>query len=72
MTPSTTVPPAVTHVAQPNNLASHPNLISFLMNHAVQNELERKQQQFHEQQKSYVSALVGMLFGFLTHTHTQK
>lgn len=61
--------PAATLVAQPDNnnlnkysnaLANHPNLISFLMNHAMQTELEtkRKQQQFHEQQKSYVCALV--------------
>lgn len=67
-----TLPPAVAAaasslVAQPNDkysnlVANHPNLISFLMNHAMQTELETKrkqQQQFHEQQKSYVSALVG-------------
>ncbi|CAO3655377.1 unnamed protein product [Mucor hiemalis] len=62
-----TFPPAAPAlVAQPNDkysnlVANHPNLISFLMNHAMQTELEtkRKQQQFHEQQKSYVSALVG-------------
>jgi hypothetical protein len=66
MTPHTTINPAVTLVAQPNDKYSNiqttnPNLISFLMNHAMQNELEtkRKQQHFHEQQKSYVSALVG-------------
>lgn len=61
-----TIPPAVaTLVAQPNdkyntNLVNHPHLISFLMNHAMQAELEtkRKQQQLQEQQKSYVSALV--------------
>lgn len=66
-----TLPPAVAAaasslVAQPNDkysnlVANHPNLISFLMNHAMQTELETKrkqQQQFHEQQKSYVSALV--------------
>jgi hypothetical protein len=67
MTPHTTVPPAVTLVPQPNDKYSsiaavaHPQLISFLMNHAIQNELETKRKQLHlqEQQKSYVSALVG-------------
>ncbi|KAG2199482.1 hypothetical protein INT46_007102 [Mucor plumbeus] len=72
MTPHTIVPPAVANVAQPNDkysnfaaaaaAAVNPNLISLLMNHAMQTELEtkRKQQQqhFHEQQKTYVSALV--------------
>ncbi|KAG2237142.1 cyclin-domain-containing protein [Thamnidium elegans] len=64
MTPHTEITPAVTLVAQPNDKYSsnlgYPNLISFLMNQAMQNELEtkRKQQVFHEQQKSYVSALV--------------
>jgi hypothetical protein len=71
MTPHTTVPPAATLVPQPNDkfasiataaaAAAHPQLISFLMNHAIQNELEIKRKQLHlqEQQKSYVSALVG-------------
>lgn len=69
MTPHAIVPPAVGIAPQPNdkysNLAAaaavvNPNLISLLMNHAMQAELEtkRKQQHFHEQQKSYVSALV--------------
>lgn len=67
MTPHTEITPAVTLVAQPNDKYSsnlgYPNLISFLMNQAMQNELEtkRKQQVFHEQQKSYVSALVGKI-----------
>lgn len=61
MTPHTEITPAVTLAAQPNS--GYPNLISFLMNQAMQNELEakRKQQVFHEQQKSYVSALVGKI-----------
>ncbi|GAN07943.1 hypothetical protein MAM1_0183c07448 [Mucor ambiguus] len=69
MTPHTIVPPAVGIAPQPNDkysnfaaaaAAVNPNLISLLMNHAMQTELEtkRKQQHFHEQQKSYVSALV--------------
>ncbi|CEP08225.1 hypothetical protein [Parasitella parasitica] len=68
MTHHTAVPPAVGIVAQPNdkysNIAAvaavNPNLISLLMNHAMQTELEtkRKQQHQYEQQKSYVSALV--------------
>ncbi|KAK4517703.1 uncharacterized protein ATC70_001044 [Mucor velutinosus] len=69
MTPHTIVPPAVGLAPQPNDkysnfaaaaAAVNPNLISLLMNHAMQTELEtkRKQQHFHEQQKSYVSALV--------------
>lgn len=66
MTPNTEITPAVTLVAQPNDKynSGYPNLISFLMNQAVQNELEtkRKQQVFHEQQKSYVSALVGKTY----------
>lgn len=38
---------------------THPMLISLLMNHAMQNELERKRKQsYHDQQRSYVSALV--------------
>jgi hypothetical protein len=65
----------VTIVAQPsqdNKYASNPNLIPFLMSqhHAMQkNELETKQQLllqqqkthqcYQQQQKSYVSALVG-------------
>lgn len=73
MTPHTIVPPAVGIAPQPNDkysnfaaaaaAAVNPNLISLLMNHAMQTELEtkRKQQHFHEQQKSYVSALVGKL-----------
>lgn len=73
MTHHTITPAAATLVAQPNdkyntNLVNHPNLISFLMNHAMQNELETKrkqQQQLHEQQKSYVSALVGKYFTLL-------
>lgn len=67
MTPHTEIGPAVTQLAQPNNDNKHnpslayPNLISLLMNQAMQNELEtkRKQQIFQQQQKSYVSALVG-------------
>lgn len=66
MTPHTEITPAVTLVAQPNDKynSGYPNLISFLMNQAMQNELEtkRKQQVFHEQQKSYVSALVGKIY----------
>ncbi|CAO3633086.1 unnamed protein product [Mucor fragilis] len=68
MTPHTIVPPAVGIAPQPSDkystfaaaAAVNPNLISLLMNHAMQTELEtkRKQQHFHEQQKSYVSALV--------------
>lgn len=72
MTPHTIVSPAVGIAPQPNDkysnfaaaAAVNPNLISLLMNHAMQTELEtkRKQQHFHEQQKSYVSALVGKLY----------
>lgn len=83
MTPHTIVPPAVANVAQPNDkysnfaaaaaAAVNPNLISLLMNHAMQTELEtkRKQQQqhFHEQQKTYVSALVGKLSLLNIHLH---
>ncbi|KAI8641683.1 cyclin-domain-containing protein [Parasitella parasitica] len=67
MTPQTIVPPAVGSVAQLNdkysNIATvaaiNPNLISLLMRHAIQTELETKRKQhFYEQQKSYVSALV--------------
>lgn len=60
MTPHTNIAPAATLVAQPNDKynPNHPNLISFLIQQAMQNE--RKQQQvFQQQQKSYVSALVG-------------
>lgn len=77
MTPHTIVPPAVGIAPQPSDkystfaaaAAVNPNLISLLMNHAMQTELEtkRKQQHFHEQQKSYVSALVGKLFSLMLH-----
>jgi hypothetical protein len=72
MTPHTTVTPAavLNTVAQSLNdkHTQQPNLISFLMNHAMQQqelETKLKQQHFHEQQKSYVSALVGMFHPLL-------
>lgn len=59
MTPHTNIAPAATLVAQPNDKYNpNPNLIPLLLQQAMQNE--RKQQQlFQQQQKSYVSALVG-------------
>lgn len=61
MTPHTNIAPAATLVAQPSDKysASHPELISLLIQQAMQNERKQVFQQQQQQQKSYVSALVG-------------